>query len=437
MDNPPGMNDYEAILSRTCRICGHQYSIRDYWSGNEHYFGGPYHYSKGCVDHCLGCWLGVGPEDCSSAEQRELPVAGNNSIAVNLPAESDPVMDREAPILEAYRHWLDAGCHLAVMPIGRIHIQWDAQYFPWGTTFYPPGGIDLAPLNVKENREDTHSLAESQSALSQVSAELVEQHHAVVFPCRFDWGQFRRSGYAWHMELIRHLSSQVDRTCMDFIRYSLCRLGHPDDLPSRAGQLDSNPMMAGAILYNHSLREARVIGGAAFHRMTTRGLGLELEQLELDQFPGDGEVGKIVQHALTLFSAMLEASDETSMFMQALSLMECLIDPYDYTQSEDVKKGIARYVANNAVEYKQLLERLCELNGKKDPDTKKVLGYRTRVVHMGERLDRIVPDPKQRLKLLRELTGYIGQIINHMIKHSEMTFEEYLKIREQLKPFAV
>jgi hypothetical protein len=431
------MTDYDLKRSRACSACGRSYTVSDYWQNNESYFHGAYNYRKGYIDHCLDCWLGVGPNDFPVNAEVSASNADDSHRAVVLEAfaESGPVINRDDDLLAAYGPWLEAGCHLAVMPVARIHIEWGARYFLFGHAFYPAGGVDLTSLNVIENRADTGKLSEFQAEASGVTAEVIGKHHVVIFPCRFDWADFERSSHDVQLDLLRSLSAHVDRSCLDFIRYSLCQLGLQDTLPARAGQLDSNPMMSGVILYNHALRESRVIGGAAFHRMTTRGIGLVLDQLELDHFPGDGEVGKIVQHALTLFTAMLEASDETAMFMQALGLLEFLAYPDEYRKFEDVKKVIARYVARDASEYQKLMDRFFELTGKKDANTGKIIGFRTQVVHMGERIERLVPRPSNRRALLRELQLYIGKVIDHMVAHSELTFEDYLKVRETLKPF--
>jgi hypothetical protein len=71
--------------------------------------------------------------------------------------------------------------------------------------------------------------------------------------------------------------------------------------------------------YNAAGQHARIIGGAAFTHFITRGLGLPIEELPSDVFPVDGEVGHIAQHALSLYTALLEANNPTLKFIQALS----------------------------------------------------------------------------------------------------------------------
>jgi hypothetical protein len=194
-------------------------------------------------------------------------------------------------------------------------------------------------------------------------------------------------------------------------------------------------MMASALLYCGALREARIIAGAAFSHYLTRGLGLSLDQLEWEVFPQDGEVGKIVNHALSLYTALLEEPSPTARFMQALSLLEFMAYPDEYRSFKDVAKIIARYVARDHSEYQVIKDRFCELTGKKDPVSLRHIGYRTRVVHMGERIEVLVPDPQARRQLFLELDGYIRPVIDHMVTYSERSFDDYLKVRDTLRPF--
>jgi hypothetical protein len=122
-------------------------------------------------------------------------------------------------------------------------------------------------------------------------------------------------------------------------------------------------------------------------------------------------------------------------FIQALTLLEFLADPRDYQKFEDVKKIVARYVATTREEYARILERFLELTGKKDPTTQLFIGYHTRIIHIGERLDTIIPNPDNRRNVFEELDGHIRSIIDHMIAHSQLDFAEYLELRDKMRPF--
>jgi hypothetical protein len=132
---------------------------------------------------------------------------------------------------------------------------------------------------------------------------------------------------------------------------------------------------------------------------------------------------------------MIEANSPTAKFIQALALLEFLADPFDYQRFYDVRKTIARYVAQNSDEYRRVLDRFLELTGKKDPSTQQIIGYRTRIIHIGDRLDQVVPRASDRLALFEEPDGYIRPVIDHMIKYSWCSFEDYLQVRGEMRPF--
>lgn len=345
------------------------------------------------------------------------------------------LFNSEGNLLEDYKEFIGTGAHLVVMPIARVNVEWTARTFPGMITFYPIYVPELPALNIIPNSKNSSSLAEICSEASGVNEDILKRHPLIVFPYRFDWHKFRSSNHDNHLQFIRQLSEYVDRACLNFIRYSQCPIEIIDCLPGRAGQLNSNHMMAGALLYNQNLRESRIIGGGAFTHFITVGAGLPLESMDQDVFPKSGEVGSIVDHALLLYTSLLEAANSTARFIQALSLLEFLAYPNEYHKFQEIKKVIARYNAKDQPEYKRLLKRFFELTGEKDSKTGRMLGYRTRIVHMGERIEDILPDDKDRKNLFMEVGGYIKSVINHMINHSEKSFDEYLLVRESLRPY--
>ena len=397
---------------RKCVCCDHIYTVADALLSSPTYFHDACHYEAGCWTHCLGCWLGVGPEP---------------------DLEDD---DAEGNLLRDCGGKLKLGAHLAVMPLARVMLDVPIN-FGGGVHMYPAGVASLDALNVVPNRENSKKLAEYQSAASRVVQATFNDHATVAFPAEFDWDEIWSTNHTNHMRFIRWLSETVDRRCMDVIRYRQCEIDIPDALPGRAGQLDSNHMMAGALLYNPVIQEARIIGGSAFTHFITRGVGLPITTPREGDFPQDGEVGNIAAQALSLYGMMLETDNESFKFVQALSLLEFMADPDRYQNFEKVSRTVARYVTKSNDEYKRLMDRLFELTGKHDPTTKIASGYRTRIVHIGDRLDNLVPDPDERRKLFLEVDGYIRAVLDHMIRHSAWEFEDYKKVREQMKPFEI
>jgi hypothetical protein len=351
-------SEQDAQRDRACADCGNHYSIDQELDSSPHYFDPPYNYATGCVTRCLACWLGCGPD----YEHTQL----------------------EGNLLREIGLGLDPQTHLVLMPIARMIVD-SPLSFPNHTNIYPRGVADTTMLNVLTYDKLPPSLPAFQTKMSGVGEATFKKHATIAFPCTFSWDDLWATNHKFHMEFIRLLSEVADDNCLNFIRYRLCSIELPDTLPSRAGQISSNHMMAGAVLYNALRNEGRIIAGDAFSHIVTKGLGLPINESELGAFPADGEVGHLAQHGLGLYTAILETENPTAKFTQAVALLEFLAEPRDYMPFKEVKKIIARYVAKNQAEYARLLDRFMELTGKRDPITGEFTGLRTRVVHMGDR----------------------------------------------------
>ncbi len=402
-DLPPGLDPADVGRPRICANCETEYSIGELWDSQRHYFPPPHNYSNGCVVNCLTCWLGCGP---------------------------DPT-EPEGHLLKECGDWLSPVIHLAVLPMARVTFDLPIV-FPGRAAFYPRGFINLNELNVIPNGADSGSLREFCNAASGVDQGTVEDHSVIVFPVSLNWEKVWKTSYQDNLEIIRLLSEEADRLCLDIVRFRLCRLDLPDALPGRAGQLETNQMMAGALLYNAAKQEARLLGGAAFTHVVTAGLGLPLEPLAPEAFPQQGEVGNIVGRGLALYSDLLEVNNSTAKFIQALALLEFLAIPDGYAPFKKVSAIVRRYLTEDSQENSRLKERLNDLTGRKDPETNGHIGYRTRIVHIGDRLRDLVPDAGGRRELFKELDSYIRPVIDHMIKHSAFDWNEYLDIRDRM-----
>jgi hypothetical protein len=322
---------------------------------------------------------------------------------------------------------------MVVMPLIRVQIEEPIRFLSHAI-IYPPGVARMDELNIAEPSE-TSSLAEFCSSASGVDRTVLERHAILAFPYRFDWDAVLSTSHANHMEVIRRLSDAADDVCLNLLRFHLCRLDLPDTLPGRAGQIKSNHMMAGVLLYNAGRSCGRIIAGDAFASIITKGLGLEIDHDPIKYLPGGGEVGSIVRYALSLHSALLELDNPTAKFAQALALLEFLAEPYKYIKFQDVEKIIGRYAAKDRKQYEQLMQRFMELTSKTDDETQQQIGYRTQIMHMGGRLENIIPEFQKRRVLFRELGRYIGVVIDHMLQHSEFSWEEYLQVRAKLEPY--
>ena len=452
------ISPYQAALVRECEICKCTYTIDMHepleWAGGVTSFA-----NLDCCEHwCLACTLGVGPTDYPEAypeeekaeeldptEEATVAEQARGSIASLQigPRHQEWSDDRtdevysaqcSGDILKAYSFFTDQGIPLIIMPLTRA-ISDRSVHYPNGITYYPPGTANLDGLDHLDEVADPDDRAIRLSEYAGANLDNLRQHSLLVFPATLDSQLIAKADHDVHLDLIRRLSEEVDKVCLNFVRYYSCKLEKPHAIPARAGQTKSDPAMSICLVYDPAKKSSRLYGGAAFPFAFTGGFGIWLRQPEWQRFPGEGEVGKTVYHALTLYATMLEAGSDTIRFVQALSLLEFLAFPTDYKAFEEVKKVIARYIATDQTTYNRVLERFYELTGKKDPLTKAIIGLRTRVVHIGDRIESLIPSPKARRELFAELDGYIRPVIDHMIQHSELGFDEYTEIRKTFPAF--
>lgn len=449
---------YQASLVRECELCKLPYTIDRYspweWTGGASSFANRSH----CDRWCLGCILGVGPSDFPADSPEAEDLSGNcgqqqsavleqaraniNTLQIGPDSQHWPrdfdgeIYEAQCAgnILQAYSFFTAQGIPLIVMPLTQAFRDRSVHY-PNGITYYPPGTANLQGLDILEETADPDDRAIISSALAGATLDNLHQHGLLVFPASLDPELIGKADHDVHLDLIRRLSEEVDKVCLNFVRYNTCRLDRPQSIPARAGQTESDSEMSICLVYNPQNGRSRIYGGAAFSFAFTGSIGIWLSQPEWQTFPGKGEVGNIVYQALRLYATMLEASSDTSRFVQAISLLEFLAYPTDFAYMEDVKKVVARYVATNQTAYDYVLERFYELTGKRDKSTKAYIGLRTRVIHVGDRIESLIPCPQARSKLFAELDGYIRPMIDHMCLHSEISFEEYLEIRKTFPAF--
>lgn len=345
---------------------------------------------------------------------------------------------------------LKLGLYLVVMPISRLVLE---DKFSLGKfLFYPAGEVDIDELRIVPNKTveilgsgigiivaEGQDLRELKSNASGICADVFSTNVCVAFTVDIEWDNFLQGTHETDLSLIYNLSQGVEKA-MDLIRFYFCRFDLPDTLPGQVGTWQESNGFSGALLYTLLDNESYVIGGAVVTHSTVKGLGLELDGSQTSSIENHplmesniGEVGNIARMALNLNSGIFEANNITTKFIRAMNLLEFLAYPDEYKRFELVKKEISCHIATTNQQYHKLLERFYELTGKEDKITGEVIGYRTRIVHIGTTLEEILANEKDRNKFLLELQGYISAVIEDMIENMDMTWEDFLKYRNQLK----
>lgn len=430
---------YSVVIDRFCQECGRLYRIEDYLQSSEYYFHKPVRYVDGCERNCLACWLDVGPNDVEDRESDPV-MQPQPDMHVQVPHKElrdgrfhilwpyDEVYESlvHGNLIDGFQWFFESGYHIAALPVTRVKIV-NPVFFPNGGAIYPPQIAQLNTLNPSSNQKDSEDRAQRCSAESGINLRTLEQHPLIVIPCRFDWDAFVRDNHQGHLQFIRSLSELIDGTILDFVRYEKCRLETTDSLPSRAGQTKHYPRMSGALVFNRALGESRIVGGAVFPHAITDGLGMPVTQPEWNEMPAEGEVGKIVDHALFLYSSMLETPSLSAKFVQAMGLLEFLAFPFEdkHKPLKKVRAVIVRYSARTRDEHDRMTSRF-------KSDLFGPAGYRTQIVHKGKRLEDLLPSRPARIELFRELDSYIRNVISDMAACAEMNWDKYAERRRQI-----
>ncbi len=427
------IDDYSLNIERVChdKACLKTYRIIEYYEGSEARFYPPYNYVQGCSSYCLECWLDVSQFMNKLEENKK-----NYELDLSFPVDhsnwyaEENFQEIDLGNLEVtYKEYTEAGSHVVLLPLSRF-VTDKSIFLPCGVMIYPEGRLELSNLDLSSSDDQ---LATIQSLMSGVKLEDYNAQPLIALPININWDSLLACSHMQHMELIRTLSEMIDALCLDYIRYTHCKLTYiPDEgLPNSAGQIASNSMMSSALFMRNGSREAKLIGGAAFTHTITRGVGLVARQPEWDRFPRSGEMGNLALRAISQYSQILKTESATSRFVQSLSLLEFLAFPYEYKNFKKVKSVISRSVAKEPTERKKILDRFEYLTGKIDEDTGEQIGLRTRIVHIGARFEDLVNLASERRDLFDELDLYIRIMINDMIEFSHISFDDYEKLRSE------
>ncbi|TWB39640.1 hypothetical protein FBZ90_110104 [Nitrospirillum pindoramense] len=199
----------------------------------------------------------------------------------------------------------------------------------------------------------------------------------------------------------------------------------PDTLPGPAGYLEQQGFSAG-LFYSLTNHESYIIAGQIISHVVVVGLGLDMESLQLDDYPKGGQVENLARHGLRLYSAALTASDDTAKFMQLMTLLEFLSNPDNYEKMEKTKKCIACHVAHDPSEYDQIMNDFRFLTSDQNTPNR---GLRHNIVHLGKRLEDLL-SADEREAVLKRLDRYVGITLEDFIERGDADWETIDKYRK-------
>ena len=334
---------------------------------------------------------------------------------------------------------------VVVLPITRLVFESPFRVGPY--YFFPPGDFDVLamnpvkPIDLEDYRVDSQTiqlegqaLRKAKSLIAGLSIEDLEASSLVVFTADIDWSSFAELDHDGDIEIIKALSSQAERA-LDVLRFCYCRFDLPDTLPGLVGSWENSGQFLGALLYDPSKNESHLVaGGAVESTIVIKGIGLQVDRQPslAPPNPQHGELYAIAAHALTLFSDVMNASNETTKYVRAMTLLEFLGSPDEYKTWKKLKGDLICHFARDRSDYLRLVERFKELTSKQednDPQT----GLRTLIVHQGRFLHQLVPDGKERVRLFKELQRYASRVLEDMLSQGSSSWQSFSEHRKELK----
>lgn len=335
---------------------------------------------------------------------------------------------------------LSQGRLLCLMPIDRVYVD-EKIRGPNGVIFYPAETVDFRRLRMVSHpdqvledfryRQYTWDNGGIASAISGVDSASLQSLPLIARTIDLKWSSFLSMNPAEHIDLLQRLAGDFEEA-MDLMRYHGARLDLPETLPGRVGLVPTPEGFSATLLYNLEDHESYIVAGRYLITAVIAGVGLELTDWAPYPTLNLGEIGNIVRRALSLYSRALEGSDNTIKFIQVMSLLEFLAMPGEYRGTDNVRKAVALHIANTKQDYHQLSQRLRNLQGAKASDGRQI-GYRTRVVHCGERIESILAPGENLVALFRELDTYVHKIIDFLISKAEEPWAKVMEWRDDRK----
>lgn len=234
---------------------------------------------------------------------------------------------------------------------------------------------------------------------------------------------------------------------MNALRYINSNFDKVSNLPQRAGYISG--LNSGFLLYYPHMKMSDYIFDKYYVLNISIGDGLNINvdemKSQLDKYflplKNDSyEVGSIIKHAFRLYSDILYMPTATNKFMQAMSLIEYLANPFEYEQMKKAKTKVIPFSSDCKKNYFDLCERFKYLTSLEDENGIQI-GLRTSIIHNGKNLEELLDKGYKIDLLLRELQMYICNFINNIVLYSDKEwdlvntkvnerYEEVQKIKE-------
>lgn len=257
----------------------------------------------------------------------------------------------------------------------------------------------------------------------------------ITFPIRYDNNNMNKMCIPHLDEKSKLMKSVLDKTedIMNIFRYIYSNFDKTSNLPQRSGYIEGT--LSGFLMCNLNDKMSNYISEKYHVSNITIGNGLTVDvctmkdKLDIYFSPlknSSNEVGNIMKHAFRMYSSILYMPTATNKFMQAMSLIEYLANPFEYEKMQKVKTKIIPFSCDCKKAYHDMCERFKYLTADKDEGGNQI-GLRTSIVHNGKNLEDLICEGYEIDLLLRELQMYICNFINNTIQ----LYDKYWNVVEE------
>lgn len=270
----------------------------------------------------------------------------------------------------------------------------------------------------------------------EIKSEFYDATH-IAFPMTYQRPNMMGALMPSEKEKLMTEALGIAEDVMNTFRYISSNFDKVSNLPQRAGYI--NDTTSGFLMYYPDLKMSDYIYDKyyVFNKALGEGLHIEVSELEaeLNEYftplkLEQGEVGNIIKHAFRLYSDVLYMPTATNKFMQAMSLIEYLTNPFEYENMKKVKSKIVPYSADSKKKYHEICERFKYLTSIIEDGAN--IGLRTSIIHTGKTLEQMITNRYEIDLLLRELQTYICNFISGNIKYCDKEWN-YVELKIQEK----
>ena len=399
----------------------------------------PYIYPKNELEDAiktmeqLGYWVSCFPEGDGLCFKHETKSEKDvfSDFRVNFPW----MVIKEYSVDEEFDYQKDIlDYQIVIMPISRLRCENIIHAGKY--SIYPNDEFTFNKINIKESK---NPLRNHVTDLTQVSVHTFRSYPIIIFTTKsIDYDSYNSMDQTQDEGLIKKLSRETD-LIMDLVKFYHGEYFHPEYMVANTGLWDEK--YSTAMIYFPKQDIAHIQAREVEVKTFIKSLGIELTHndfIEINPMLNFeiNETGNIAKHALRLNSTILETDDLTMKFSLIMTLFEYMAYPYEYERFQKVKSKIGLHAASNKTNYHKLMQRFEELTAglKKNDGTKdRIMGLRTSIIHLGKRIEDLIPLKENQQKLFEELQSYTKSVIDDMISFSHLTWEEFEQEREKLK----